>query len=302
MGASRLSCFLCMLARDADHQVAVKAHPELAKVWYEAEQKMRAVHDERREVFAKAIDKAIAEGRFEERVVIRKKFGKEKETIEKWLIGMNTPELRRAGGLVRKSGLNEAKKLRSQARKVAKKNLVEFQRLSKKAKELEERHREGDIIVPNRYLRPFLEFQVKKGKPWTVKDIITAAGLGEQLGITDKKKKIFVVRRVKDPKTGEIREVPVIPRMDKSVGEALINWAKDHDRKVLSYGKLAHRSALLLEAAGRAEGAEREHLLRVRSVVLDQVAAEGAELAGSHPFPTRHERIMLELPPTVRRR
>jgi 3'-phosphoadenosine 5'-phosphosulfate sulfotransferase (PAPS reductase)/FAD synthetase len=289
MGASRLSCFLCMLATDNDHQVAVKAHPELAKVWYEAEQKMRANHERRRDVLAQALDRAIAEGRLAEEVVERKQFGKVVERKQVWLLGMNSPELRAAGGIVGKKGVNAAKRLRGQARKAAKLgDSGKAAKLNAQAAELEARHREGDIRIPNRYMRPFLEFQQKRGKPWTVKDIILAAGLGEQLGITAE---------------GEPREVESGEQLElfKAMGAAIVQWAQEHSRRVLSYGKLAHRSALLLEQAGAAAGAERERLLRLRGVVLDQVAAAGAELAGEHPFPTRHENIGPELALIVRR-
>ncbi len=289
MGASRLSCFLCMLATDKDHQTAVKAHPELAKIWYDAEQKMRATHEERRDVLAQAMDTAIAEGRLEDRVVQRKQFGKLVDRTQTILVGMASPELRAAGGIVVKKGVNEAKRLRGQARKAAKLgDSGKAAKLNAQAGELEQRHREGDIQIPNRYMRPFLEFQRKGKKPWTVRDIILAAGLGEQLGITAE---------------GAPREVTPGEQMDlfKAAGAALVAWAKDHSQKVLSYGKLAHQSALLLEQAGQAAGPPRARLLRLRGVVLDHVAAQGAELAGAHPFPTRHENIGPDLALTIRR-
>jgi 3'-phosphoadenosine 5'-phosphosulfate sulfotransferase (PAPS reductase)/FAD synthetase len=279
MGASRLSCFLCMLATDKDHQVAVQAHPEVAKLWYETENRMRSNHEKRRGIFADAIGQAISDGRYEERTVVRKQFGKPVDQVQKWLVGMNCAELRAAGGIVGMEGVRRAKALRRDAKKAAKQGFgAKSRELERQAMELEERHREGDIRVPNRYMKPFLEFRLKGKKTWTVKDIIVAAGLGEQLGITAE---------------GEGREVELGEQLDlfKGAAAALVQWAKEHSRRVLSYGRLSHQSALLLERAGRAEGDRRANLLEIRNVILDQVAALGRELAGEHPFPTRHERI-----------
>lgn len=110
----------------------------------------------------------------------------------------------------------------------------------------------GDIEIPKRYLQPFQEF--KKG-----------------FTLADLKKKLLA-------------------ETAKSVGggslEAYVNM---HAKGIKKYAELVFRADRLREQASNADVDGRERLLRERSKLLDQVAAIGRVLAGSHPFPTRGE-------------
>jgi len=226
LGSSRLSCLWCPLSSQADKVAAAKAHPEILRQWLDAENKMRATHEQRRGFWAEHIDRGQVEG------------------------GMEVTEPKDGGVPL----------YAFDAARMSQAEIVDMKRNGGKYSK-----KRGTVEIPKRYLKPFLEYGTKGNQGESL------LALMARLGVT-------LEKAASDP--AFVRE--------------LVKRAREHGRQMDRYQLAVERVIEVKDRVARANGATRERLLRLYQREMDQLAGIGAQLKGSHPFPSSGEGIARE--------